>query len=137
MLADHPVEQAVVAAGDLDGAGLVDGGVAGELNALDEVEGDGVFEAADAIVSESVIWVSGGSSVHELEADVGQVESLAGVREIDCCIHSGLCVLWTGQGELAGSEKRQGEFKGWSWQWLRHRRASEALCLLHRGRASA
>ena len=92
MLADHPVEQAVVAVGDLDGARLVDGGVAGELDALDQVEGDGVFEAADAIVSESVIWISGGSSVHELEADVGQVEGLAGVGEIDCCIHCGLWV---------------------------------------------
>ena len=92
LLANHPIEQAVIAVGDLDGAGLVDGGVARELDALDQGESDGVFEAADAIVSESVIWISGGSSVHELEADVGQIEGLAGVGEIDCCIHCGLCV---------------------------------------------
>jgi len=49
LLAYHPVEKAVVAVGDLDGAGLVDGGVAGKLDALDQVEGDGVFEAADAV----------------------------------------------------------------------------------------
>ena len=33
-----------------------------------------------------------GSIVHELEADVGQVERLAGVGEVDCCIHLGLRV---------------------------------------------
>jgi hypothetical protein len=35
---------------------------------------------------------SSGVRVHELEADVGQVERLAGVGEIDCCIHLDLCV---------------------------------------------
>jgi hypothetical protein len=58
LLADHPVEQAVVAVGDADGAGFVDGGVAGELDALDQVEGNGVFEAADAVISESVSCMS-------------------------------------------------------------------------------
>jgi hypothetical protein len=35
---------------------------------------------------------SGGVGVHELEADVGQVERLAGVGEVDCCVHLGMCV---------------------------------------------
>jgi hypothetical protein len=55
LLADHPVEKAVFAVGDADGTGLVDGGVAGELDALDQVEGDCVFETAEAVISESVI----------------------------------------------------------------------------------
>lgn len=28
-----------------------------------------------------------GHELHQLEADVCQVERLAGVREVDCCIH--------------------------------------------------
>ena len=47
VLAEHPVEETKVAAGDLNGAGLVDGGVEGELNAFDEVEGYGVFESSE------------------------------------------------------------------------------------------
>jgi hypothetical protein len=60
LLANHPVEKAVFAVGDADGAGLVDGRVAGELDALDQVEGDCVFETAEAVISEGVICSSGG-----------------------------------------------------------------------------
>lgn len=49
LFTDHPVEQAVFAVGDADGARLVDGGVEGELDALNQVEGDGVLEPADGI----------------------------------------------------------------------------------------
>ena len=56
------------------------------------MEGDCVFEAADAVSASLSFCTSGGSGVHELEADVGQVERLAGVREINCCIHIVVCV---------------------------------------------
>src|SRR5690242_7996428 len=49
------------------------------------------------IVSSSRLgWVSGGSGkglwgeVHELEADVGEVERLGGVGEVNCGVHGGL-----------------------------------------------
>lgn len=36
---------------------------------------------------EGSVWKGG---VHELEADVGQVEGLGGVGKVDCCVHAGL-----------------------------------------------
>jgi hypothetical protein len=46
LFAQHPVKEGEVRVADVNGAGDVDGGVEGELDALDQVEGDCVFEAA-------------------------------------------------------------------------------------------
>ena len=41
------------------------------------------------IVGEGGMWGRKGK-VHELEADVGEVEGLGGVGEVNCCVHAGL-----------------------------------------------
>lgn len=47
MLVQDPVEEGAGVVRDVDGPGLVDGRVQRELDALNEVEDDGVFETAD------------------------------------------------------------------------------------------
>lgn len=51
LLVQDPVEEGAGVVWDVDVAGLVDGGVEGELDAFDEVEDDGVFETAVGQVS--------------------------------------------------------------------------------------
>lgn len=48
LLEEHPVEEGAGEGGDVDGAGGIDAGIDGELDALDEVEDDGVFEATES-----------------------------------------------------------------------------------------
>lgn len=46
LLAQGPVEEGELAVRDLQCAWVVNGGIERKLNALNQVEGDGVFEAA-------------------------------------------------------------------------------------------
>lgn len=47
LFAKEVVEQAEIAAGDPDATGNVDGSIEGKLDSFDEVEGDGILEAAE------------------------------------------------------------------------------------------
>jgi hypothetical protein len=90
LLAEHPVEEAQVAAGDVNAAGNVDSVVERELDSLDQVEGYGVFETAvQRNLNLSALCIRKDSGVlHQLEADVGQIEGLGGVgEEFNCRIH--------------------------------------------------
>ena len=65
LLTQDPVHEGEGGVGDGEGAGAVDGGVEGELGALDGVEEHGVFEA------------------DQLVADVGEGEGRGGVGEVE------------------------------------------------------
>jgi hypothetical protein len=69
LLAEEVVHEAEVAAGDGHAAGHVDGFVVRELRALDEVEGDCVFEAAIYRVSTSFLYFEGGERERERERE--------------------------------------------------------------------
>lgn len=90
LLSEYPIEEAQVAIGDMNAAWDVDSVVKRELDSLDQVECYGILEAAaQRNLNLSAVCIrkdSGG--LHQLKADVGQVERLGGVRkEVDCRIH--------------------------------------------------
>lgn len=88
LLLEHVVHETDIVLRDLDSTGNVDCLVKRELNALDQVEGDGVFEATVKIVSQAVDclrlkWLLS----HQLESDIGKIESLRGIGQVNCGIH--------------------------------------------------
>ena len=85
LFTEDPVKQAGVGLANVDATRAIDGLVEGELDALDQVESDCVFQTAGPrSVGDSDAREAG---VHELEADVGKVERLGGVGEVNGSVH--------------------------------------------------
>ena len=101
LLAEDPVKQAGIGLANVDTTRAVDGLVEGELDALDQVEGDCVFQTAGPqSVGDSDAREAG---VHELEADVGKVERLGDVGEVDGSVHGGSAAGELGDVAMAAS----------------------------------
>ena len=88
LLTEHPVKQTSVGFANVDATWAIDSLIQGELNALDQVKGDCILETASR-GSAGDSGAMGGRHVHKLEADVGKVERLGGIGEVNGSVHSG------------------------------------------------
>ena len=84
LLEEYPIEEGAIERGDRNGTGGVDGGGVRELDSLDEMEDDRVFETA-------VVGLAGqrgvAAYIHQLVADVGQIQRGLGGGQVNCGIH--------------------------------------------------